>query len=762
MIALSLVLTLACSNPSPPKTGASGQEPVPSDTPRRPDIVLVTLDTTRADRLGAWGHTTGATDWLDNKANSGTRFSRAYAVQPLTIPSHASIMTGLQPWRHGVRSNGDATLDDRHETLAERLKAGGWQTGASVGAFVTSRTWGFNQGFDAFFDEIKGRPGETWRQQRPADQVVDDAAAWVLTTKKDEPLFLWVHFYDAHFPYAPPESYAEQFKGRPYDGEIAFMDDQLARLEGVLKAAGRDPIWAVLSDHGESLGEHRELTHGLFVYDATQHIPMFVSGPGVPAQVVEQPVSQIDLLPTLLSLAGRPAVEGVDGKVQPGNPHPVWMESFQLTEQFGFAPHLGVVSGSHKLIQKPVPELYDLLADPGERTDLASTQGETLAAMTQTYTGLGATMPTGRTQALDLESLARLQALGYITADSFDIDFATLPDPTLERDLIGKLLRAEMHSLLRENDKAVPLAREALAEGMEISGVHQRVTRILAMAGEKEQARAVLEDSVTRFPTDVALIQKAAATVGREGDNERGLALAKQALAADPESERSAEYVVGALINLGRRDEALAMALEWTGRKPDATGLASLAGILLFEKGDLPAAEKQLRLAAKPSRPRQGVCERLGALALSAGVPKDAERWLAREEELYGLGLRGTRVKVQALARLGRHEEALALADESLKKAPGDLDLLRARCAALIDLARYDEAVTELESALKAHPEQADLLMLLANAQKKQGKLPEAEATRARAEAAHALRSASKTPPPTKATDAPAAPTTAP
>mgnify|MGYP000940834419 CR=1 FL=1 len=745
MNALSLLFTLACTGSDPQAPAPGTPAPEAAGTPaRRPDIVLVTLDTTRADRLGAWGHSTAATDWLDNKASAGTRYSRAYSVQPLTIPSHATIMTGLWPWKHGVRSNGDATLDDSFETLAERLKGGGWQTAASVGAFVTSRTWGFNQGFDAFFDDIQSKSGDTWHQQRPADKVVDDAATWVMGARKEDPIFLWVHFYDAHFPYNPPEAYAEQFKGRPYDGEIAFMDDQLARLEGVLKAAGRDPIWAIIGDHGESLGEHRELTHGLFVYDATQHIPYLISGPGVPAQVVDQPVSQVDLVPTLLSLAERPAAENIDGKVQPGNPHPIWMESFQLTEQFGFSPHLAIVQDQHKLIHKPIPELYDLVADPGERSDLASSQAETLASLNSVYATLNPSLPTGRTQALDLEALARLQALGYITTDSFDVDFGSLPDPTLHRDLIGKLLRAEMHSLQREHEQALPLAREALAEGIDISGVHQRVTRVMAMAGQKDEARAVLEDSVRRFPTDVALLQRATATVGREGDNQRSLALAQQALAADPESERSAEYVVGALINLGRRDEALAMALDWAQRKPEATGLVALAGILLFEKGDLPGAEKQLRLAAKPSRPRQGVCERLGAMALTAGVPKDAERWLAREEELYGLSLRGMRVKVSALSRLGRHEEALALADGALTKAPGDLDLLQARAAALIDLGRLDEAVTELDKSLALHPEQADLLMLLANAQKKQGKDDLAQATRARAEAAHALRSAAR------------------
>lgn len=739
-----IALLLACSGGTTPPPAAQETPAAPA----RPDVVLVTLDTTRADRIGAWGHKDGATDWLDRKAEAGLQFRRAYSVQPLTIPSHASIFTGLWPFHHGVRSNGDATLGEQYETLAERMRAAGYQTAASVGAFVTSRSWGFGQGFEIFHDDLQAKGTDAWHQQRPADKVVDDAVAVVLQARKDAPLFLWVHLYDAHFPYSPPPAYAEQFPGRPYDGEIAFMDDQLARLEGALVAAGRpNPLWVVIGDHGESLGEHRELTHGLFVYDATQHIPFFLSGPGVSAQVVEQPVSQVDLLPTLLHLLGRPVPEGLDGKVQPGNPHPAWMESFQLTEQFGFAPHLAVVDGDTKLFRKPIPELYDLRADPKERNDLASSQAETVARMQAVIDGLKPTLPQGRTQALDLEALARLQALGYITTSSFDVDFASLPDPNLHRDLVGKLLRAEMHSLEREPDKALPLAREALKLGEDIPGVHNRVMRVLALSGQKEEARAQLEKSVLRFPQDVTLLQRAAAIVGREGDNERGLALARQALAADPEDERSQEYMVGALINLGRQDQALAEADAWLQKHPDSEAMLALSGILRLERGDLPGAEQALRKAARAPRPRAGVCERLGVLALSAGVAKDAERWLQREEELHGLSPRGKRVRVRALAALGRHEEALALTDELLKAAPDELELLASRGAALIDLGRLDEAMTELQAALLKHPDQPDLLMLLANAQRKAGKETEAEATRQRAEAAHAQRLAAPSPP---------------
>lgn len=739
LLALIAGAMLAGCGSDPTSAPAPATAPPPAEVPR-PDVVLVTLDTTRADRLGAYGHPQADTGWLDAKAAAGMRFQRAYAVQPLTIPSHSSIMTGLWPWRHGVRSNGDATLDDSMTTLAERFKAGGWQTGASVAAFVTSRDWGFNQGFDTFLDRIEQPGKDTWHAHRTADKVVDDAITIVDQAQADQPLFLWVHVYDAHFPYTPPAPYAERFADRPYDGEIAFVDDQLERLEGALKAKGREPLWVLVGDHGESLGEHRELTHGLFVYDATQRVPLIISGPGVEPAVIDQPVSQVDLMPTLMKLTGRPVPEDVDGKVQPGNPHPAWMESFQLTEQFGYAPHTAVVDGGHKLIHKPQPELYDLVGDPDERTDLAPTQPDQVTRMKGVLDAMGPVMPTGRTQALDPEALAQLQALGYITTSSFDVDFASLPDPALHRDVVGKVLRAEMMSMQGQHQDGLVLMKEALDEQPAVAGLYTRYGRMLFAAGKKDEGIRLFDDAADRFPQDVDLLLRAASTIGRTGGDARSLELARRALAADPESDRAAEFVTGALINLRQHEEALAFTASWLAARPTANNIAALRGILLFDGGNAKDAEALLRQAAKDSRPREGVCQRLGAMALGAGVLKDAVRWLEREESLHGPSPRTDRLLLVVLGRMGEEERALALADRLLKDSPDDPELLHARGVALFDLGRLDEARSEVEAALVKAPEQPDLLLLLANILRKQGHQAEAEAMRTRADAAHAKR----------------------
>ncbi len=737
-LVLTPILLAACTGAPDADQAAA---PAATPTARRPDIVLVTLDTTRADRIGAYGYDKAGTDWIDAKAAAGMRFTRAYSVQPLTIPSHSSIFTGLWPWRHGVRSNGDSVLPDDVTTLTERLEAGGWQTVASVSAFVTSRAWGFSQGFDTYFDEMPKSEAGAWHQERPARPVIDDAVSWLESdAKADSPVFMWVHLYDAHFPYQPPEDYLQDYRERPYDGEIAYMDDQLERLEKAFAAQGRDPIWVLIGDHGESLGEHREITHGLFVYDATQHVPFVISGPGVDPAVIDQPVSQVDLVPTVLSLAGRPVPDDIDGKVQPGNPKPEWMESFQLAEQYRYAPHLAIVDGNYKLIDKPVPELYDLLADPGERTNLAEAQPQEVARLEGLIEQLAPQMPSTRTQALDPDSLARLESLGYITASTFDVDFASLPDPSLHKEIIGKVVEADMKASRGQIEEGIRLMTEALADEPDLPNVHMRLVRLHYRAGNRDEARRLSLAAVERFPDDPDVKLRAATIQGRDGNDERSLALAREALEVDPENGRAAEFVAGSLLNLERHDEMLAFADEWLEKHPDATNIAALKGILLFDTGLLPQAEKALRQAAKDPRPRPGVYQRLGAMALGAGQPDDALRWLQQEQDVHGNSTQTEHLLVQAHLKLGNKDKVLEHVDNVLAERPEAADAWNAKVIALFDTGQLAEAHKTVDDALAIHPDDPDLLLMLANILKKEGKQEEALSAKARADAANQKR----------------------
>ena len=228
------VLVLACSSSSP----------VATPPPPRPSLVLVTMDTTRRDRVGAYGYALAHTPNVDRFAAEGIRFDRAYATVPLTTPAHSSIHTGVYPTKHGVHSNGDAVLPESLTTLAELLQASGYSTAAAVSAFVTTRAWNFDQGFDTYLDDLSGKEkANRWRQERPANEVVDDAIAWLTAQPTDRPTFLWVHLYDPHRPYEAPAAWKAQVPDRPYDAELAFMDDQIGRLRAAVDQRGVPTAW---------------------------------------------------------------------------------------------------------------------------------------------------------------------------------------------------------------------------------------------------------------------------------------------------------------------------------------------------------------------------------------------------------------------------------------------------------------------------------------------------------------------------------------
>ncbi|HMB55487.1 MAG TPA: sulfatase, partial [Thermoanaerobaculia bacterium] len=264
-VSAALALTAACGQPDPttPTPHATGS------------VLLITLDTTRADRLGAYGSSSARTPTLDNLAAAGTLFENAYAVAPLTLPAHASMLTGAYPPEHGVRNNGIHALAEEWTTLPEILAADGVRTAAVVAATVLDRRYGLAQGFEHYDDELRAERTSAAAVDRPAGAVTDAARRWLDGVGSDERFFLWVHYFDPHAPYAPPEGYRDL--GEPYDGEIAYMDAEIGRLLEHRRLAGDERLTViVVGDHGESLGEHGELTHGMLVYDSTLRIPWIV------------------------------------------------------------------------------------------------------------------------------------------------------------------------------------------------------------------------------------------------------------------------------------------------------------------------------------------------------------------------------------------------------------------------------------------------------------------------------------------------------
>ncbi|NIM02181.1 MAG: sulfatase-like hydrolase/transferase [Acidobacteria bacterium] len=346
-----------------------------------PNVVLITLDTTRADRLGCYGGDGVSTPAIDALAREGVRFDQAQSPAPLTVPAHASLMSGLVPRRHGARDNARYPVGRQVALLPEYFKARGYRTAAFVSSALLDRRAGFNQKFDLYDDTVRIGPGEASNdEERAATQTNEAVLAWLPGT--EAPFFLWVHYFDPHLPYVPPDPFAERFEDRPYDGEIAFMDEALGELVNRIRSRFPETLIVVAGDHGESLGEHGEQTHGVFLYQVTQRVPLIFFGPGIPrGRVVSERVGLVDVMPTLLDLTrfelptdldGRSLVPLLRGKTKKWKRRAYEMESLFPQSAYDWAPLRGWVLGDLVAIDAPRPELYDLATDPKQQNNLGA------------------------------------------------------------------------------------------------------------------------------------------------------------------------------------------------------------------------------------------------------------------------------------------------------------------------------------------------------------------------------------------------------
>jgi arylsulfatase A-like enzyme len=356
----------------------SAQISPPASTGRvQPEsLLLITMDTTRPDHLQPYGATNVETPGLQALADSGVVFDHAYSVAPITLPAHTSIHTGLYPPQTGVRNNGIHYVPAEVTTLAERLRAAGFHTGAFVSASVLDHRYGLNQGFEVYDDDLSSGRERHPRMvpDRPAESTVTAASAWLDKLADGDRYFLWVHLYDPHATYSPPSPYRDRYQDHLYDGEIAYMDSQIARLLAHPRiAAGRGVAVIVLADHGESLGEHGEQTHGILAYDSTLHVPLIMRLPGSKAGTrVAQNVSQVDLVPTVIDLFHLSGDPGLPGRsllplVQGAGPaQSAYAETYLPFYTYGWAKLRVLRQERWKYIDGPAPELYDIMRDPRE------------------------------------------------------------------------------------------------------------------------------------------------------------------------------------------------------------------------------------------------------------------------------------------------------------------------------------------------------------------------------------------------------------
>jgi choline-sulfatase len=432
---------------------------------RPSNVLIVTLDTTRADRLPAYGYQSASMAALDRLAREGVVFDRATTVAPLTLTAHTSLFTGLYPTRHGVRDNADAPLDPAHPTLADVLKGHGFRTAAFVGSSVLDARRGLSRGFDVYGDVGAVDARTPGKLRRPGNEVVDAALAW-LDAADNSPFLLWVHLYDAHAPCGPPEPYRSRYAADPYEGAIAFADSQVARLLGALDARHQLDRTAivVVADHGESLGQHGEDEHGIFIYDSVMHIPLLVRMPGATPRRISSMASLVDVMPTILdalgiapvSTDGVSQVPAIRGRAAIAD-RSIYTESL-YPQRFGWSPLRALRDGRFKLIDAPRPELYDLEADPFEEQNIYADRNVVATAMASRLAIFSESPGPARSDAARVppELRARLAGLGYV-GSSPRIDQRAGRDP---KDFIAEYNQIRRRRLSSWLEPVDPLGSE--------------------------------------------------------------------------------------------------------------------------------------------------------------------------------------------------------------------------------------------------------------------------------------------------------------
>jgi arylsulfatase A-like enzyme/Flp pilus assembly protein TadD len=489
-------------------------QPIAAGALARWNVLLVTIDTLRADHVGAYGSALGATPTLDRLAREGVRFADAHAHVPLTLPSHATIMTGLYPFSNGVRDNGTFRLDGK-PTLAALLKSAGYRTAAFVGAFPVDARFGLNAGFDLYDDNYGSRAagGELSVLERSAEEVLKPAENWINASDRTTPWFAWVHLYDPHDPYAPPEPFKSRYFSDLYSGEVAYADAALGAALARLAAAGATErtIVAVMADHGESLGDHGERTHGLFAYEATIRVPLILWAPAkLPPVVVPNPVRLVDVMPTVADFVGiappktdgrsvRAVITGDGSAESPAS----YFEALNANLARGWAPLTGIVHQGLKLIDLPVPELYDLGSDAGESRNVYAQKTDAAKRLEQQLDSLTAGAAAPKAAAVDRETEQRLRSLGYVVAPSArpQRTYTARDDPKTLLPLQKRL--DEALDALKSDDpaRAEAILRGLIGERPDFTVAHERLAFVYRETGRIDAAIAALEEaSRTRAP----------------------------------------------------------------------------------------------------------------------------------------------------------------------------------------------------------------------------------------------------------------------
>jgi len=635
-IALAALLTLAlpsCNGPSTVERGAASGY----------NLLLISIDTTRADRLGAYGYAAAETPAIDQLAQTGLLFERCYSPAPLTLPSHSSLFTGLDPFVHGARDNGSYRLNDSFETLTERLAAAGYATAGEVAAYVLNAEFGLDQGFESYGDtqSVSVDDASSARfVERRGDEIADAAIHQLQQLSGSErPFFLFVHFFDPHAPYEAPDGWADS-RPHPYDGEIAWVDHQVGRLFSELERSGAADrtIVVLTSDHGESLGEHGEETHAVFLYDSTQHVPLLIAAPGKLPQGrrLSEPVRTIDIAPTLLDLLGLPALAAQGESLLPRvggdkGAETAYAESLYAHLGYGYAPLRSWRRDRLKYIHAPTAELYATDEDPAETINLAKDRPSEVAQLRAELaewirsSSELAKAGAGASRTIDDESLAKLQSLGYVGAaggsgelDEWQLFAAEGDDP--KDHLVDLRISATLLGLLRDGDwgAAEGVARQFVEINPQSAIAEGHLATLLSRRGAHEEALDHYRRAAELVPTSDRLSGWGIA-LEQLGQLEAALDVHATAIKSEPVFADSFLNYARALHRAGESEQAAAQYAAALAMAPrNLAALQGLGRLNLVRRQPQRAAELfQRALAENPEDPR--TLRGLGDVALQLG-----------------------------------------------------------------------------------------------------------------------------------------------
>ena len=660
----------------------------PSPSPR-PDILLITIDTLRADAPGFAGNRRDPTPVLDRLAAQGRVFTDAHAHNVVTLPSHTNILTGLYPYQHGVRDNSGFRLPASIPTLATVLRDAGYATGAFVGSFSLDHQFGLNRGFQVYDDRstLGADTQEFVIPERRGTEVVAAALAW-WRQRNDSPRtprFLWVHLFDPHAPYDPPEPFASRFKDNLYLGEVAAADAALAPLLEPLLAGKEPPCFVVVTgDHGEALGEHGELTHGLFAYEATLKIPLVLWGPGVKPGRDARAARHVDIFPTVLAVAGvgapaRPAHPGASLLAPPQTAGDSYFESLSDTLNRGWAPLRGLLRGGRKHIALPLPESYDLARDPGETRNLVDTER---AAARAAFAALPkeSVWPPPR-GAIGAEEEARLRSLGYAgsTAPARQT-YGPDDDPKKLVQLDAKIHRViELYGLGRL-DESVRLAREVTMERPGMPLGWSLLAQALLESGKSGEALEVMKKARVAKVASDSLLRQLGLTLAESGKTAEALEVLGPL--ADTGDLQSMTALATALSAAGRERDAWELVQKVLKADPENPKAWEDLGLIELRLGHWPQARDASQHAVALQRQRPLAWNNLGVAFYQLGNPAGAvDAWQQAVtfkadlwDALWNLGLKA--------AEIGRARQARAALERFVAGAPaaryGD-DIKKAR-----------------------------------------------------------------------------------